>query len=367
MQFSFPDKLKGKVPILLAILAAALYGISAPVAKVLLTRLSPFVLASCLYLGAGTGMSLIKGVQGLIFGKNRQSEAPISKSEWPYVLGMILLDIAAPIFLMLGLQQATAATASLLNNFEIVVTSLLALLLFKEAVGRRMWLAIGLMTLASVLLSVQLPANLSWTPGAIWILLACISWGLENNCTRMLSLNNPFDVVILKGFGSGFGALLVTLLFDQWQFEWGFGLMAMLLGFVAYGFSIFLYIHAQRYLGAARTSAYYAAAPFIGVVTAWIFLRESPTFSFLLGLVVMIIGTYFAVTEDHSHDHEHEPLDHEHRHRHDDLHHEHDHTEDEAMALSASNEHSHGHQHGPIRHQHRHWPDLHHRHNHSAP
>lgn len=369
MTFKLPQWLQKRLPIALAILAAALYGISAPVAKVLLTKLSAYVMAAFLYLGAGLGMALIKALQKARrqAGTERQ-EASIPRREWPYVVGMILLDIAAPILLMLGLTQAAAGTAALLNNFEIVVTSILALLLFKEAVGRRMWLAIGLITVATVILSLSPGAELTWSPGALLILLACAAWGLENNCTRMLSLSDPIEIVMIKGFGSGIGALLVTVLTGHWQFDLGYGLMALLLGFVAYGLSIFFYIYAQRDLGAARTSAYYAAAPFIGVLASWIFLREPLTLNFGLGLLVMLIGTYFAVSEDHGHEHEHSALAHDHRHSHgpEELHHDHDHehTEAERLALDAKRIHSHPHRHQPQVHKHAHWPDLHHQHSH---
>lgn len=369
MTLKFPQWLQKRLPIALAILAAALYGISAPVAKVLLTKLSPYVMAAFLYLGAGLGMTLIKAVQKARrqAGTVRQ-EASIPRREWPYVVGMILLDIAAPILLMLGLTQAAAGTAALLNNFEIVVTSILALLLFKEAVGRRMWLAIGLITVATVILSLSPGAELTWSPGALLILLACAAWGLENNCTRMLSLSDPIEIVMIKGFGSGIGALLVTVLTGHWQFDLGYGLMALLLGFVAYGLSIFFYIYAQRDLGAARTSAYYAAAPFIGVLASWIFLREPLTLNFGLGLMVMLVGTYFAVSEDHGHEHIHEALAHDHRHSHgpEELHHDHDHehTEAERLTLDAKRVHSHPHRHQPQVHKHAHWPDLHHQHIH---
>ena len=363
-------KLKSKLPIFIAILAALLYGLSAPVAKVLLTQLSPYILAALLYLGAGFGMMLLRVFrQGA---KKTRSEASIPKKEWPYVVGMILLDIAAPIFLMLGLSQATAGTVALLNNFEIVVTSLLALVLFKEAVGRRMWLAIGLMTAATLVLSVGPTTEFSWTPGALWIIMASIAWGLENNCTRMLSLNDPLEIVMIKGIGSGFGALFVAFVTGNTQFALGFGLLALLLGFVAYGLSIFFYIYAQRDLGAARTSAYYAAAPFVGVLASWIFLREPLTINFAVALFMMLLGTYIAVSEDHGHDHVHVELEHDHKHVHDDLHHDHDHDHGhehdpaQAQAQAQAQAHSHPHKHAAKSHQHPHWPDLHHRHAHES-
>lgn len=340
-----------------AILAALLYGISAPVSKLLLVKLSPTMMASLLYLGAGFGMIMVNIVKRIR--KVEQSEAKMTKKEMPYIIGMILLDIAAPIFLMIGLLNSTSGNASLLNNFEIVATSLIALFIFKETIGKRMWIAIGFITLSSMILSFSDITSLKFSIGSLFVLLACISWGLENNCTRMLSLKDPLQIVVVKGLGSGFGALIIAISINAVTFDFTYVVMALLLGFIAYGMSIFFYITAQRTLGAARTSAYYAAAPFIGVLVSWVFLREPITINFLIALGIMLLGTYYAVTEDHGHSHTHALEIHEHKHRHDDGHHDHVH---DTLVIG---EHSHEHQHEVITHTHEHTPDLHHRHTHS--
>ncbi|MBF4694172.1 DMT family transporter [Fusibacter ferrireducens] len=343
-------------PIGMAILAAALYGISAPISKMLLTELPPTLMAALLYLGAGIGMAGINLYKRLM--KKEQLEASITKKEAPYVIGMILLDILAPIFLMLGLSLTTSSNASLLNNFEIVATSLIALFLFKETIGKRMWIAIGFITISSILLSVTDLSSLDFSLGSVFILLACLSWGFENNCTRMLSLKDPLQIVVIKGFGSGLGALLISVVLKAYSQNIGYIAVALILGFFAYGLSIFFYIKAQRDLGAARTSAYYAIAPFIGVLISWIVLHEGITEQFVFALILMIIGTYFAVSEDHRHVHVHTQETHEHKHRHDDDHHSHHH---EGVILG---EHSHSHTHEEKVHKHPHLPDLHHRHSH---
>lgn len=342
--------------VILAILAALLYGISAPVSKILLRELSPTMMAALLYLGAGIGM-LIVSVFKSFSGKER-IEARITKRELPYVVGMIVLDIAAPIFLMIGLTMTTSSNVSLLNNFEIVATSMIALFIFKEAVGRRMWIAILLITLSSVLLSIEDIGHFSLSLGSIFVILASLSWGLENNCTRMLSIKDPIQVVVIKGFGSGLGALIIAVITGAYNFSVPYVLITLLLGFVAYGMSIYLYISAQRDLGAARTSAYYATAPFIGVVISWIVLKEPITSTFSIALFIMLFGTYFAVTENHAHRHSHIQVTHEHKHNHSDGHHNHHHKE------NVTGEHSHEHTHEHLVHEHAHLPDLHHRHSH---
>ena len=243
-----------------AVGAAALYALNTPFSKLLLGDVPPRMLAALLYLGAGLGMLLVRFFDR-IAGRDRP-ENPLTQRDLPYTAGMVALDIAAPIFLLTGLSETTASNAALLNNFEIVATALIALLLFREPISRRLWLAIALVTLASALLSFEDASSLSFSRGSPLVLLACVCWGFENNCTRRISSRDPVEIVIVKGFGSGLGALCVALLLDE-RLPAALPLLgALLLGFVAYGLSILLYLYAQRGLGAARTSAYYALAPF---------------------------------------------------------------------------------------------------------
>ena len=190
--------IKNKSSILIAVLAAALYGISAPASKVLLNYIDPLFLASLLYLGAGLGMVTYSSLRKI---KTKQkTEASLSKNELPYVIAMILLDIIAPILLLLGLQKTSAGTASLLNNFEIVATSIIALVFFKEAIGKRQWIAMALIIIASAILTFSAGSGFKLSFGAVYILLACLSWGAENNCTRQLSLKDPVQIVDDKRF-----------------------------------------------------------------------------------------------------------------------------------------------------------------------
>ena len=345
---------KGRNAILFAILAALFYGVSSPLSKLLLVKIPPTFLAALLYLGAGLGMSLVNLTRRA---SARQSEAPITAKELPYVGGMILLDIAAPILLMFGLTLTTPANVSLLNNFEIVATALIALFLFREPIGRRMWLAIGLITLSSLILSFEDASSLSFSTGSLLVLLASLCWGFENNFTRKLSIKDPLQIVVIKGIGSGLGALLIAIFTHELSVNWIYIVLAMLLGFFAYGLSIYFYIRAQRDLGAARTSAYYAVAPFIGVGLSMLVYRQPITLAFASALATMLLGTYFTVFERHSHLHTHEVLTHEHRHHHDDGHH--NHTHDYPVT-----EHSHVHTHEALTHAHVHTPDVHHQHSH---
>lgn len=273
-----------------AILAAALYAISTPVSKYVMAEMPPTLLAGLLYLGAGIGMWLLGR-----WGKGT-GEQPLTARELPYTVAMVVLDIAAPILLLMGLRQCSAAHVSLLNNFEIVATSLMAWLIFRERITPRLWAGIGLVTLASVLLSVE-PGGDSWafSPGSLLVLGACVCWGLENNCTRMMSHKNPVQIVTIKGFGSGLGALVVSLVMGERFFQPGYILLALILGFVAYGLSIYFYVYAQRELGAARTSAFYALAPFLGAGLSLLLFGQMPAPLFWVALAVMLLGSYFSL------------------------------------------------------------------------
>ena len=279
----------------LAFLAAVLYALNAPLSKLLLHRIAPTMMAAFLYLGAGLGLLLVSLV-GRLRGKPIH-EQPLTVKELPFTVGMILLDITAPISLMVGLTMTTAANASLLNNFEIVATSLIALFLFRETISRRLWCAIALVTLASLLLSFEDMSSFSFSYGSLFVLLACIFWGFENNCTRKLSAKDPTQIVTIKGLGSGMGSLLAALLLSESLPAVPLILGALALGFVAYGLSIYCYIYAQRDLGAAKTSTYYAAAPFVGAALSLLIFTEWPSPLFLAALAVMMLGTYFAVTD----------------------------------------------------------------------
>ena len=284
-----------KTAILWAVLAAALYALNSPVSKLLLDKISPTMMAAFLYLGAGIGLTIVRLVQRGM-GKD-QKEKPLTRKDLPYTIGMVVLDIAAPIFLMIGLTRTTAANASLLNNFEIVATSVIALCIFKEAISKRLWAAIVLVTISSIVLSVKDMSSFSFSFGSIFVLLACVCWGFENNCTRMISNKDPLQIVVIKGFGSGIGSLVIAFALGEYIPNGIYVICALLLGFVAYGLSIFFYIYAQRYLGAAKTSAYYALAPFIGVALSLVIFREVPTASFVIALLIMIAGTYLASTD----------------------------------------------------------------------
>lgn len=281
------------IAVVYALLAAIFYAFNTPFSKLLLTDIQPVYMAAFLYLGAGAGV----GSLYLFHIKKEDKSERLTKSDLPYTLGMIVLDILAPIFLMIGIDIGSAANASLLGNFEIVATTVIALVVFREAVSGKLWCAIGWITLASVLLSLEGSESFQFSTGSLFVLLAASCWGLENNCTRKISDKSSYEIVVLKGVFSGGGSFVVATVLGESFPALRYILLAMLLGFVAYGLSIFLYVRAQRDLGAARTSAYYAAAPFIGTFLAFVIHGESLTWMYLAALICMAIGTVFVVKD----------------------------------------------------------------------
>ena len=325
--------------ILYALLAAAFYAINVPLSKLLLQHVGETTMAALLYLGAGTGV----GILSLFNRKDRKQSEKLNKSDLPYVIGMIVLDIAAPIFLMLGISKGSSANASLLGNFEIVATTVIALAVFKEAVSKRLWIAIVLITLASALLSFEGTESIRFSVGSLFVLLAATCWGLENNCTRKISSKSTYEIVILKGIFSGLGALCIALIRREPFPAFGYIAAALLLGFVAYGLSIFLYIRAQSVLGAAKTSAYYAVAPFVGALLSFVILRERLSWLYFVSLLVMIGGAALVVIDTLKRHHAHLHV-HTFTHTHDGSTHTHTvtHTHDHNHYLSDEN-HTHHH------------------------
>ena len=279
--------------IIYAFAAALFYAINVPFAKAFLDNVAPTYMAAFLYLGSGAGV----GLMYLFKIKGEEPAVRLTRSDLPYTVAMVLLDIAAPILLMVGIRASAAASASLLGNFEIVATTAVAFLIFRERVTKRLWAAIALVTLASAILSFQGAGSLDFSAGSLLVLAATVCWGIENNCTRSISNKSTYQIVTVKGFGSGVGSLAIALMVGE-QFP-GLSqiLLILLVGFVAYGLSIFTYVRAQRVLGAAKTSAYYAVAPFIGVALSILFLNEQVTGTFLVALAIMIVGTALIVRD----------------------------------------------------------------------
>jgi drug/metabolite transporter (DMT)-like permease len=349
---------KSKSPAkLMAFFAALLFGASAPLSKLLLNDVQPMPLASLLYFGCGLGVLVFKCGKKIL-GKN-EAEARITKKDVPWLAGMILSGgVAAPIILMFSLKATPAATASLLLNFEVVATALIAGIIFKESLGKRIWASIVLITIAAMILTWSSSGQWGFSLGVVGIIAACVLWGIDNNLTRNVSLKDPLIITIVKGIGAGTVSLILSFVTASSFPSLIPLLLALIIGAFSYGISIVLFIMAMRQLGAARTSAFFGTAPFIGSIISIVFFGEIPAIQFYISLPLMIAGAALILGERHIHMHIHEPIEHDHKHRHDDLHHSHMHED------GFSGEHTHLHVHESIEHEHPHLPEIHHRHRH---
>ena len=342
----------------LALASAVLFGISTPVAKLLLgDGVSPWLLAGLLYLGSGIGLGLVHLVSHI--GRRAPKEAPLRRSDLPWLLSVVLTGgVIGPALLMYGLATTSASSASLLLNVEALATMLIAWLAFRENVDKRLLIGAAMILAGALLLSWEGgPEGLGL--GALSVVGACLAWGIDNNLTRRLSGADPVQVALIKGLVAGATNLGLALAAGaHLPSVSGFG-VAALVGFLGYGVSLVLFVLALRHLGAARTGAYFSMAPFIGAALAVVIFDEPVTVRLIAAGILMGCGVYLHLSETHEHEHEHKALEHEHRHVHD-PHHQHAHAADDP----AGEPHTHRHRHLALRHRHAHYPDLHHRHEH---
>ena len=344
----------------LALGSAFLFGASTPIAKLLLGLTDPLLLAGLLYLGSGAGLSSV-AIGGRLLDLGRP-EAPLRARDLPWLAAIVLFGgILGPALLMWGLSLTPASTSSLLLNTEGLATMAIAWLVFRENADRRIFLGAMAILAGAILLSWPEAADsgprLNW--GSVLIVLACVSWGIDNNLTRKLSAADPLQIAMIKGLVAGAVNLALALARGASLPGPTTLAAAATVGFLGYGVSLVLFVFALRHLGAARTGAYFSTAPFIGAVLALPLFGETPTLALIGAALLMGIGVYLHLAEPHDHEHLHELLEHEHRHVHD-IHHQHDH----ASADPAGEPHSHWHRHPRVLHKHPHYPDLHHRHRH---
>jgi drug/metabolite transporter (DMT)-like permease len=341
-----------------ALLAALLFGLSAPASKVLIGTVDPWLLAGLLYLGSGLGLALYDAARRVAGSPG--GEAPLGPRDLPWLAGAIASGgVAGPVLLMFGLALGTAAQSSLLLNLEGVFTALVAWVVFREHVDTRIALGMAAIGLGALALAWPGPAALGLDASAVLVAGACLAWAVDNNLTRRVAAGDPVQIAAIKGAVAGAVNVAVALVRGA---DWpaaGAVLAAGVVGFLGYGVSLVLFVLALRHLGTARTSAYFSTAPFVGALGGVLALAEPLTLPLGLAGSLMGAGVWLHLTERHTHEHEHGALAHDHRHRHDE-HHVHDHP----GGVDPDEPHSHWHVHAPLRHRHPHYPDLHHRHRH---
>ena len=338
-----------------ALLAALLFGVSAPIAKLLLRNESPQLLAGLLYLGSGVGLGAV-----WLARKRTTREAPLVRADIPWLAGAVTFGgVIGPLLLLLGLARTLASTASLLLNLEGVFTALLAWFVFHENVDRRVALGMFAIIVGGLVLSWEGRADLGDLAGPLLIAGATFSWAIDNNLTQKVSAGDPVQITMLKGLVAGTVNTMLAIALRPSAPPLPVIAGALVLGFLSYGVSLVLFVLALRSLGTARTGAYFASAPFVGALVSLVVFRERPTTAFGVAAALMALGVWLHVTEQHEHEHTHEATEHDHVHVHD-AHHQHMHSREDPPGEP----HSHPHQHEPIVHTHPHYPDIHHRHGH---
>ncbi len=336
--------------VLLALAAAALFGLTTPLIQRFGEGAGPFAIAALLY-GGAAGLAAISG--------RSSAETPLSRVHLPRLAGVALFGaLVAPVLLALGLRATSGTSASLLLNLEAVFTVALGAAVHREPVGRQVIAAVGVIALGGAVVSFAPADGTTTLFGSLLIAGATLSWALDNTLSRPLSELDPGQVVAGKGLiGAGL-SLVGALLLDQ-SFPALYPAMGLMIcGALGYGGSLRLYLRAQRILGAARTGSVFAIAPFLGALLAILLGEPIGGVATLVGGLLMAFGVYLHLTEAHDHMHEHPPLTHDHPHRHDDDHHDDHHHPD----LPPGTVHSHPHSHTFREHRHAHGEDVHHRH-----
>jgi drug/metabolite transporter (DMT)-like permease len=340
-----------------ALLGAALFGASTPIAKLLVGEIGPVMLAGLLYAGSGVGLGLWLAARGLIW---PAAERPrFAAGDYKWLAGAVISGgVVGPVLLMLALAASSASSVSLLLNLESVFTALLAWFVFRENFDRRLVLGMSLIVCGG--------AILGWRPGevgsvrpALAVAGACLCWALDNNLTRKISAGDSVKIAGIKGLAAGTVNLCVAAAFGAALPAPEITCAAALIGLFGYGVSLALFVVALRQLGTARTAAYFSTAPFIGAAASFALLGEAPDASFWAASLLMAAGVALHLAERHRHLHRHEALTHIHPHTHDE-HHRHEHD----FAWDGTEPHSHTHEHDPLDHSHAHFPDIHHRHSH---
>jgi drug/metabolite transporter (DMT)-like permease len=340
----------------LAILSAALFGVSPVLCKMLIGEMSPALLAGLLYLGSGIGLQLLLLYQHRNFAREL---GQISLRSRLKLLGAVISGgVVAPLCLTYGIKYGAASEVTLLLNLETVATTLISWLFFKEYIGPRLWTGKILILIAAAIIVFRMEGTPSLSLSGLLVVFACIFWGVDNNLTRDVEELPATVLAGIKGLGAGVFTTLLALLFTSGRAT---GLQisgALTIGALSYGLSLVLFVEALRRIGSARTSTFFAVGPFIGTLLSIVMLGERPPAPYWIAAALMLGGVFLLYREKHRHLHTHEAITHHHSHCHDE-HHQHDH---ESMEITEP--HDHIHTHGPITHIHGHWPDIHHRHGH---
>jgi drug/metabolite transporter (DMT)-like permease len=339
------------IPIILAGISAALFGLATPISKILLDSSNPFLLAGLLYLGASIGL-----LPKVILKKELFFILKLNNSNLKRLLGAIILGgIIGTILILIGLKYSSASSVSLWLNFELIATAVLGFLFFKDYLGKKGWIGVFIALTSGIILTIN--EGHSGVISSSLIIAACICWGFDNHFTALIDGISATQSTFLKGLFAGIINTIIGISISNISISTNFIIYSLILGSISYGISIVLYIISAQKLGAIRSQIIFSSAPFFGVIFSMLLLSESITILQMISFVLLLISISLMTYDRHEHFHEHFEIEHTHYHHHDDMHHEHNHTN---KVLN----HEHLHNHINEIHSHPHWPDLHHRHDH---
>jgi drug/metabolite transporter (DMT)-like permease len=340
--------------IITGLIAGLLFGIATPISKIILSDLNSFQLAGMLYFGAAIAFSpFVMRNREIEFTALRQTGKKLQ------LVGVILFGgILGPLFLMIGLKTSNAMSVSIWLNMEMVATAILGIFFFKDHLDRYALIGVILTLSAGIIISAQ--ESTSGVISAIFILFACIFWGLDNHLSAIIDGVSPQTITFVKGVIGGVTNLTIGMFLNNRSIHLDYILIAVIIGIFSYGISIVLYVNSAQILGATRSQILFSTAPFWGILAARIFLGEPLSMITLVSFIILVLGILFMNIASHGHEHFHKGVVHIHLHSHDDDHHNHFHNGN----IEKNLKHSHIHEHPEKKHAHTHYPDLHHRHEH---
>ncbi len=267
-----------------AIASAIFFSFNVPISKILLDFVSPYWLASLLYFGAGLGTLFYYQFTK----KKTTTHGKVSNQTFWYGL-MIILDIFAPIFFLIGVKETNGSLVGLLSNAELIFTLMIALLFFREKLSRFSWIASILIVFGLIIANYQ-GMSIQYEIGSLWIILGTLFWGLENNVSKKLSFGNPLFVVIFKGIGTGIGTLIIAFILNEVAPTFLYLMFSFVAGFLIYGLSLIFYVNAQRSQGAAKVQLIQSFAPILGGILSWVFFQEILSITTVFGYIMVVIA-----------------------------------------------------------------------------
>lgn len=277
--------------LLFAFLSAFLYDLNVPVSKYSLKTLSTNEILFLLYFGSAVGLFLL-----MLFNKKQKFSLKPEKGESIFIIGVIIFDILAALFIVESLKYIDASTVSLISILEISFTIVISHFIFKTKISKNLIIAVILVSIGGILLSFDSSTEFKLSIASMLTVFATACWGLENNLTAKVSDKNPLLLVFYKCFAVAIFNLLFILninIFELFINNW----YLLVIGFFTYGISILYYVYAIKYIGISKTSIVFSFSPVFGALISLVLFKEKITIYFVISLILMLMGIYFTVID----------------------------------------------------------------------